>query len=115
MKALNIKINTSDELKSYLSLKNFYVDDENIFKYIHNGIIPISDDEGTVDLDKFSSTSRTININGVIFSKNKVKRNLNTNSLEDTKKALFKDIILTDEEIDTVCDALDDKKVYTYK
>lgn len=115
LKALNIKINTSDELKSYLSLKNFYVDDENIFKYIHNGIIPISDDEGTVDLDKFSSTSRTININGVIFSKNKVKRNLNTNSLEDTKKALFKDIILTDEEIDTVCDALDDKKVYTYK
>ena len=115
LKALNIKINTSDELKSYLSLKNFYVDDENIFKYIHNGIIPISDDEGTVDLDKFSSTSRTININGVIFSKNKVKRNLNTNSLEDTKKALFKDIILTDEEIDTVCDALNDKKVYTYK
>ena len=115
LKALNIKINTNDELKSYLSLKNFYVDDENIFKYIHNGIIPISDDEGTVDLDKFSSTSRTININGVIFSKNKVKRNLNTNSLEDTKKALFKDIILTDEEIDTVCDALDDKKVYTYK
>ena len=115
LKALNIKIDTIEELMSYLNLRNFYVNDEDIFKYLHEGTISFSEDTGTVDLNSFQSTDRTIDINGVLFSKNKVQRHLKSNSINDTKEALFKNIKLTEEEIETVISALNDKKVYTYK
>ena len=118
LRELNIPINTAQDLNDFLSLKNFYVPDEKLLEYIFQPSFADVEDNSnaTVDLNKFNSTMRTLNINGIFFSKNKVMRNLKSNSYEDVKKALFKDFIFTsEEEINLVNEGLENEKVYNLK
>lgn len=118
LRELNIPINTAQDLNDFLSLKNFYVSDEKLLEYIFQPSFADVEDNSnaTVDLNKFNSTMRTLNINGIFFSKNKVMRNLKSNSYEDVKKALFKDFIFTsEEEINLVNEGLENEKVYNLK
>ncbi len=109
LKLLDIEVSSYEELVAYLNLKNFYVDDADIFNYVSKSNVSLDSEARLVSLDVFPKTSRTININGVIFSKNKVERNLKSTSLRDTKEALFKDIILSEEEVELVDKALKEK------
>lgn len=117
LRELNIPIEDIGQLVEFLKLKKFYVSDEKIFDYIFTKKSFSNDleEDSIIDLDKYTKTSRTLDINGVLFSKNKVKRKLKSNNYNDVRCALFSDIYLSNDEYELVEAALDNDKVYTYK
>ncbi len=117
LRELNIPIENIEQLKEFLKLKKFYVPDDKIFAYVFTkkNFNESLEKDYTIDLDKYTKTSRTLDINGVIFSKNKVKRKLVSNSYNDVRCALYSDIYLSNDEYDLVEAALDNDKEYTYK
>lgn len=86
LKELAIDINTLN-LDKILNSNDFPIPDEKLDEYIYNdtkygqptiinNILQESKSEEFDMLSKFSNSKRTYNINGVLISKNKVKRNL---------------------------------------
>lgn len=112
LKALNIPVSSLEELKTVLSADRFLVPDDTIDTYLYNAasfqttrvtetkIVP------STMFALFDKTERTYDINGIIVSKNKVKRNINVPDEEVSSSKLIEAIvsnsILSDEEYETV-------------
>lgn len=124
LKALNIPVESVAELKEVLASEKFFVSDDTIDSYLYTAnhkkqeqlnseIIP------SEYLSEYPSTTRTCNINGVLISKNKIKRKVQ-NLDESISSANFLAIlttnsILSDEEFSTLKSSLanqSSEKVY---
>lgn len=118
LKELNIPITTVEELIDVVSSDKFMMPDGEISSYIYNAvdymkpqvkIATVHDIDGTVldQLEKFSETKRTYSFDGILISKNKVKRNISNLSAETNKEdriiySIVNGSILSDEEFGTV-------------
>jgi hypothetical protein len=102
IKALNIPIDSCEELLNVLNSNKFFIKDEDLDKYIPstsnipNISLNISNDE----LDSYRKTTRAYNFNGVLISINKVKRLLLEN--KKLEEAIFSNTTLSNEEYDNI-------------
>ena len=128
LKTLNMPISTKEEIMEVLTSNKFFIPDSEIDNYIYNASVhnipsrvvlltePKKKNPDITKLEEYESTERTYNFNGVIASKNKVKRNLSMieTSGKTTDRLIYgiiKDSILTDEEIDRVKSAIVSKNI----
>lgn len=115
LKELNIPVTSLEDLEKVLTTDKFLIPDGNIDDYLYNAttyrcpsveLISNHQETSTGYFDSFSETERTYNIAGVILSKNRVQRNLN--SIADPNKddaiiyAATNGSILSDEEYDKI-------------
>lgn len=81
LKILNIPVESIEELKQVLSSEKFIVPTDTIDSYLYNANIS-QEEQPDLEiipaefLSEYSASSRTYNINGILISKNKVKRNI---------------------------------------
>lgn len=132
LKSLNMPVSTKEEIMQVLTTDKFFVDDNEIDNYIYNAVehnlpnkpVPLKEPKkknpDVAKLEGYEHTTRTYNFNGVIVSKNKVKRNLSMieTSGKTSDRLLYgviKDIILTDDEFEAVATALSIKKPSSVK
>lgn len=119
LKELNIPINCKDDLMNVLKTDRFYVKDEDIASYLYNAAsysVPNvkrcrRKQENDLDLEEFSDGERIYNFNGVLISKNKVKRNsyyLNpSSSIMDRRLfCILQGSILSDYDVECIMSAL---------
>ena len=110
LKILNIPVGTKEELIAVLTTDKFYVPDNLIPNYIYNAstlYTPKEKDTKVENIDRllaeYDNKKRTYDFNGVIISKNKLKRNLSQTQVPLTSSNLIKKAIdnstLTDEEL----------------
>lgn len=110
LKSMGLKPETKEELLKYLRDDKFFIPDnqldlytENVTKYYEDlGVSYDSDIKRIVE--DYSITSRALNFNGVIISKNRVVRNLTSDefNINDFFKAIITGSILTTDEINTI-------------
>lgn len=112
LKELNIPITTTSELIEILDAKKFMIPDNNLDEYIFNineyitdKDIPILEGINLQDLEEYSISNYTYNFNGVLISKNKVKRNMTDNS-NNILKAIISNSIINDQEYNTIKETL---------
>ena len=107
LKTFEIKINTKEELDNVLT-KKFYIPDEELVNYIPN-VNELINEEINInieDLNKYIS-GRTYNINGVIISTNKVKRNIESGL--SPFESIIKNSVLSIDEIHLLKEELKSK------
>ena len=125
LKILNIPVESIGELKQVLSSEKFIVPTDTIDSYLYNANIsqekqPDLEIIPSEFLSEYSASSRTYNINGILISKNKVKRNIQ-NLDESISSANFltfltTNSILSDEEFSILKSSItkhSSEKVYT--
>ncbi len=127
LKALNIPVETTDEMLTVLTTDKFFVPDSNIDSYLYNAAkfylpssVTVTDEHKVkstdlAKLEDFDASKRTYEIAGVPISKNKVMRNLSRLSpTGKTKDRLIYSILsgstLTDEETNKIVSTLSDTK-----
>ena len=127
LKTLNIPIGDTNDLKDVLTTDKFYVPDEDIERYIYNGaevklptnIIQLATPKKKMTdnskLAVYSNTERTYSFDGVLISKNKVRRNLSTiESIGRQQDRLLYGVLkgstLTDEEVSKIVTCISSKK-----
>lgn len=123
LKSLNMPVSTKEELLNVLTTDKFFVSDSEIESYIYNASthklptrVTVLDEEKKKNpdiskLEEYTETSRTYNVGGVIFSKNKTARNLGMivtagKTSDRLLYGLAKDTTLTDEEFERVANAI---------
>ena len=116
LKLLNIPADTTEELKEILTTEKFYVSDEEVQKYIYNAtdahlpknVVLLDTPKKKVadnpKLTTYSNTPLTYSFDGVLISKNKVRRNsatLDTIGKQQDRLlySVLKGSTLTDDEI----------------
>lgn len=110
LKALNIPVSSKEELISVLTTDKFFVPDTLIPNYTYNAtdFYTPKETETPIEnidrlLDEYDTPTRTYNFNGVLISKNKVKRALLESQVPLTASSFIKMVItdstLTDEEL----------------
>ncbi|MBE6157277.1 MAG: hypothetical protein E7160_00565 [Firmicutes bacterium] len=103
MKEIGEVPETIEELKEVLK-DNSYISDSELSDYMMKNN-EIEDEEINVDtLEKYDNTTRTYNINGVLISKNKVKRYQKDNKIKISE--VIKDSLILKEEQQIIYDAL---------
>ena len=99
LKSIGVMPETKEELLSYLRSEKFLVADDKLNEYIHNVVSYVKEDFA-LDIDSiindYDSTNRTININGVVLSKNRIRRNKVLGSFQ----SIITDSILSKDEVD---------------
>ena len=99
LKSIGVMPETKEELLSYLRSEKFLVADDKLNEYIHNVVSYVKEDFA-LDIDSiisdYDSTNRTININGVVLSKNRIRRNKVLSSFQ----SIITDSILSKDEVD---------------
>ena len=107
LKSFEIKIDNKEELDKVLT-KKFYISDDELDNYIFNieNIINEDIDINIEDLNKYLN-GRTYNINGVIVSINKVKRNIESGL--SPFKSIIKNSVLSIDEIKILKEELNNK------
>lgn len=124
LKSLNNLPQTDEELLSILTTDKFFIQDQNIEYYIYNAACNLCPElepreEHDVNLDflqGYSSTERSYNFNGVIVSKNRLRRNLShiAKEEESTVKgltyAIMHDGFLSDDESSAIKEELSSKE-----
>ena len=111
LKELNIPIETTAELINVLSSDKFMIPDDEISTYIYNAtnyLMPtVIKKEGSSSslesLEKYNSSKRTYSFDGILISKNKVKRNISNISEETNEEdriiySIVNGSVLSDEE-----------------
>lgn len=113
LKELNIPVTSTTDLLDVLTTDSFLIPDTIIEEYVYNAVdytLPcIEETTGITDaenneekLSEFQNTSRTYSFDGVLISKNKVLRNLNSTtgcpSNAGLLYAIIKNSVLSDEE-----------------
>lgn len=123
LKALNMPVSSKEELLSILTTEKFFIADDAIDSYIYNAtqynlptkVTVISEaKKKNPDIERltdYQETTRTYNVGGVIFSKNKTHRNLSliATSGKTSDRLLYgltKDTILTDLEFASVANVI---------
>ena len=108
LKSVGIMPKNKEELLSCLRTNKFFVADDKIDNYIHN-VVDYVNDDFKLDIDsiisEYDNTNRTISINGVILSKNRIKRNRESGDF----KSIISDSILSKDEIDILKSELKSK------
>ena len=108
LKSVGIMPKNKEELLSCLRTNKFFVADDKINNYIHN-VVDYVNDDFKLDIDtiisEYDNTNRTISINGVILSKNRIKRNRESGDF----KSIISDSILSKDEIDILKSELKSK------
>ena len=123
LKALNIPIESIEELKEVLESDKFIVPKDTIDSYLYKARV---EDIASLEiipseyLKEFPNSSRTYNINGVLISKNKLKREVKNLDIpissNDLLKALTTNSIFSDEEVSTLKSSFTNQsgeKIYT--
>lgn len=112
LKAMNYEIDSKEELLEFLQNPNFIIPDSKVTDYIPN-IVPYYEEnskKGSIeDIEEYSSSSRSYTINGVILSKNRVKRNFNNGLDESLIKKLIDNGIYSLEEVEAIEKELKEK------
>ena len=103
LKDLNIPIETVEELKEVLSSEKFIIPTDVIDSYLYTANlkkeeIPNLEVVPAEYLKEYSTTTRTYNINGVLISKNKLKRNI-SNLDETTSYDIFLTCLTTNSKL----------------
>ena len=123
LKSLNMPVSSKEELLDILTTEKFFIADDVIDSYIYNTtpynlptritVIPEAKKKNP-DIERladYQETTRTYNVGGVIFSKNKTHKNLSliATSGKTSDRLLYgltKDTILTDEEFASVANII---------
>lgn len=106
LKSLNITISSKEELIKYLTDNNFFVPDSKLDEYIYNSVdYFINYDNLDYNELSYYTTSRTYKMGNLIFSKNRVLRNLSLmeNNLSEKQRlvhAFLDGAFLTDNELE---------------
>ena len=106
LKSLNITISSKEELIKYLTDNNFFVPDSKLDEYIYNSVdYFINYDNLDYNELSYYTTSRTYKMGNLIFSKNRVLRNLSLmeNNLSEKQilvHAFLDGAFLTDNELE---------------
>ena len=110
LKSIGIVPETKEELLEYLRTDRFLVADDKLNNYIHNVVDYVKDDF-KLDIDsiisEYDSTNRTIDINGVVLSKNRIRRNKETGDF----KSIITGSILSIDEVDSLKTELKEKEL----
>ena len=107
LKAFEIIIDNKEDLDKVLT-KKFYISDDELNDYIPN-VESLINEDIDIDIEELNKyiNGRTYNINGVIISTNKVKRNIE-NGLTPFK-SIIKNSVLSVDEIKILKDELKEK------
>ena len=107
LKAFEIIIDNKEDLDKVLT-KKFYISDNELYDYIPN-VESLINEDIDIDIEELNKyiNGRTYNINGVIISTNKVKRNIE-NGLTPFK-SIIKNSVLSIDEIKIIKDELKEK------
>lgn len=114
---------TDEELLSVLTTDKFFIQDQNIEDYIYNAagnlcpeLEPSEEHDVNLDfLQGYSSTERSYNFNGVIVSKNRLRRNLSRIAKEEESTvkgltyAIMHDGFISDDESSAIKEELSSK------
>ena len=106
LKSLNITISSKEELIKYLVDNKFFVPDSKLDEYIYNSVDYFIDHDNSDYNDlSYYTTPRTYKIGNLIFSKNRVLRNLSLmeNNLSEKQRlvhAFLDGAFLTDDELE---------------
>lgn len=109
LKAIGFMPSTKEELINQLRTDTFIVPDSSLDNYIHN-VVEYCDKDFKLDsdfMDDYYNSDRTINVNGVILSRQRILRNKDMSF-----QTLIKGSILSKDEIDILIGELEPK---TYK
>ena len=118
IRELNIPITSLEQLKEILTTETFLLADEDIMQYVEQ-INPssIKIDDITDDITRLNQyeTTRTYNVNGVVLSKNRIKRNYHdSDDIENkTLYSILHNSIMTQTEYEIVKQSL--MNLLTYK
>lgn len=116
LRALNIPVTSVEELKTVLASEKFLVPDDDINTYLYNAVLHqklcLIEEQvipSTV-LAPYEKTTRTYDINGILISKNKVKKSISAiyeeTSTTKLLSALVSNSVLSDEEYETVASSI---------
>lgn len=106
LKAIGVMPKDKEELIKYLRINPFVVPDNLLNNYIHN-VVEYCDIDFKLDssfIEDYYNSSRTLNINGVILSKNRI-----LNNGEISFQSVIKGCILSKDEIDILIGELKQK------
>ena len=110
LKGIGIIPKSKEELLDYLRTDRFLVSDDKLSEYIHD-VVLYTNDEFKLDINSiirdYDATNRTISINGVVLSKNRIKRNSNLGSF----KAIITGSVLSMDEVNLLREELKDKEL----
>lgn len=110
LKSIGVIPETKEELLSYLRSDKFLVADDKVNDYIHN-VVDYVEDDFELDIDSiisdYDSTNRTVNINGVVLSKNRIRRNKVLGSFQ----SIITDSILSLDEVNSLRTELKKKEI----
>ncbi len=123
LKSLNNMPQTDEELLSVLTTDKFFIQNQNIEDYIYNAagnlcpeLEPSEEHDVNLDfLQGYSSTERSYNFNGVIVSKNRLRRNLSRIAKEEESTvkgltyAIMHDGFISDDESSAIKEELSSK------
>ncbi len=120
LKNMGLKPESKSELLKYLRDDKFFVSDDKLYLYIedvskyYDGLGIDYDTDLARIVGENSITRNSLNFNGVIISKNRVARNITSKNFDinDLFKAILKDGILSNDEIESIKSILKSK---TYK
>lgn len=110
LKGIGVIPSNKEELLNYLRTDKFLVSSDKMGDYIHNVVGYVKDDfklDVNSIISEYDNTNRTICINGVILSKNRIKRNSSLGNF----KSIINDSILTKDEVDTLRSELKSKEL----
>lgn len=99
LKSIGVIPKSKEELLSWLRTDKFLVSNDRMNTYIHNVVDYVKDDfklDINSIISEYNNTNRTICINGVILSKNRILRNSELGNF----KSIINDSILSKDEVD---------------
>ena len=109
LKSIGVIPKSKEELLSWLRTDKFLVSNDRMNNYIHNVVDYVKDDF-KLDIDsiisEYNNTNRTICINGVILSKNRIKRNSSLGNF----KSIINGSVLSKDEVDILRSELKTKE-----
>ena len=110
LKSIGAMPKTKEELLDCLRSDKFLISDDKREEYIHS-VVPYIDIDFKLDIDSiiadYDNTNRTICINGVILSKNRIRRNSDLGSF----KSIITGSILSYDEVDSLKSELGKKEL----
>ena len=110
LKSIGAMPKTKEELLDCLRSDKFLISDDKREEYIHS-VVPYIDIDFKLDIDSiiadYDNTNRTICINGVILSKNRIRRNSDLGSF----KSIITGSILSMDEVDSLKSELGKKEL----
>lgn len=117
LKSMGLKPESKDELLKYLRDKKFFIPDNQLKLYMENTSEYYGNLGITYDVDiarivaDYSNTERSLCIDGVYISKNRVARNLVSRDFDTNEffRAMITDSILSMDEIETIKSTLKNK------